>query len=107
MTLIGELFHKFGRQRSERIIREHYDAYKDNVTTPLTEHMLEFRSAWDNFLGKTIQSFCHSEGRIFEQLNTEAQREAFLLIRSFSKLAHPDFRVGLFSLADRLSRAPV
>jgi hypothetical protein len=106
MTVIGGLFHKFGRQLSERIVREHYDAYKNNVTTPLKEHMGQFRDAWYDFLGKTITSLSRSERRIFEQLNTEAQREAFLLIRSFSKLATSDFPVGLFSLADRLSITP-
>jgi hypothetical protein len=106
MKMIGELFHKFGRQLSERIVREHYEAYKNNVTTPLKEHMREFRDAWDDFLGRTIASLSQSERGIFEQLNTEAQREAFLLIRSFSKLATYDFPVALLSLADRLSITP-
>jgi len=106
MTMTGELFHKFGRQLSERIVRAHYDAYKNNVATPLKEHMREFKGAWDDFLGKTIASLSQSERRIFEQLNTEAQIGAFLLIRSFSKLANSDFPVGLFSLADRLSITP-
>jgi hypothetical protein len=106
MAMIGELFHKFGRQLSERITREQYDAYKNNVTTPLKEHLQQFRDAWDDFLGKTITALSPSEGRIFEKLNTEAQRQAFLLIRSFSKLSGSDFPVGLFSLADRLSITP-
>jgi hypothetical protein len=106
MTMIGELFHKFGRQLSERIVREHYDVHKHNVTTPLKDHMKQFGDAWDDFLSKTITSLSQSERRIFDQLNTEAQREAFLLIRSFSKLVNSDFPVGLFSLADRLSITP-
>jgi hypothetical protein len=106
MTMMGELFHKFGRQLAERIIREHYDAYKNNVTTPLKEHLQQFRDAWDNFLDKAITSLPQTDRRIFEHLKTEAQREAFLLIRSFSKLSDSDFPVGLLSLADRLSITP-
>ncbi len=106
MTLIGELFHKFGRQLSERIIREHYDLYQKNVNTAIKEHMRQFKEAWDDFLAKTITSLSQTERRTFEQLNTEPQCEAFLLIRSFSKLANSDFPVGLFSLADRLSITP-
>jgi hypothetical protein len=45
VKLTGELFHKFGRRLAERIIREHYDLYKDNVTTPFKEHMREFTAA--------------------------------------------------------------
>jgi hypothetical protein len=106
MTMTGELFHKFGQQLSERIVRQHYEAYKNNVTTPLKEHIREFKCAWDDFLERAIASLSQSERGIFEQLNTEAQREAFLLIRSFSKLATYDFPVGLHSLADRLSITP-
>jgi hypothetical protein len=106
VKLSGELFHKFGREVSEQIIREHYDAYKSNVTTLLKEHMRQFRDAWDDFLSKTITSLSESERGIFDQLNTEPQREAFLLIRSFAKLATYDFPVALLSLADRLSITP-
>jgi hypothetical protein len=106
MQLIGELFHKFGRQLSERIVRQHYDLNKENVTTSLKEHMEEFTAGWESILNKSIKSLCQPERQIFDQLKTEPQREAFLIIRSFSKLANSDFPVGLFSLADRLSITP-
>jgi len=104
LKLAGELFHKFGRQLSERIVRQHYQLYEREVTTPLNEHMREFATAWNSFLAKTIKSLCPSERRIFDQLSTEPQREAFMLIRSFSKLAKGgEFPLAQFSLADRLS----
>jgi hypothetical protein len=106
VKLTGELFHKFGRELSERIIRKHYDRYKKNVTTALKEHMREFSAAWESFLAKAINSLSPSERGIFDQLNTESQREAFLLIRSFSNFATYDFPVALLSLADRLSITP-
>jgi hypothetical protein len=68
--------------------------------------MKQFGDAWDDFLGKTITSLPQSERRVFDQLNTEAQREAFFLIRSFSRLGKDDFPVALLSLADRLSITP-
>jgi len=37
MKMVGELFHKFGRESSERIVRQHYDTYQQNVTTTLKE----------------------------------------------------------------------
>jgi hypothetical protein len=103
LKLAGELFHKFGRRLSEQIVRQHYDLYEKNLTTPLKEHMREFGTAWDSFLVKAIKSLSASEHRIFDQLSTEPQREAFLLIRSFSNLAKGgDFPIAQLSLADRL-----
>jgi TOTE conflict system, Archaeo-Eukaryotic Primase domain len=106
VKLAGELFHKFGRELSERIVRQHYGLYQKNVNTGIKEHMREFATAWKGFLAKAINSLSKSERHIFDELNTEAQHEAFLLIRSFSNLVNSDFPVGLFSLADRLSISP-
>jgi hypothetical protein len=104
VRLAGECFHKFGWQLSERVIREHFERNKGNTTTPLGEHMREFSAAWQSFREKAARSLSQSERRIFEVLNTEPQREGFLIIRSFWALAKSDdFKVGLYSLADRLS----
>jgi hypothetical protein len=104
VKLGGELFHKFGRQLSERIVRQHYDLHRENVTTPVKEHMREFAAAWDSFLSKAMKSLSVSERRIFDQLNTGPQREGFMLIRSFANLAKSgDFPVSQSSLGDRLS----
>jgi hypothetical protein len=104
VKLVGELFHKFGRHLSDWIVRQHYDLYRKNITTPLKEHLREFAAAWDSFLSKAIKSLSTSESRIFDQLNTEPQREGFMLMRSFANLVKgSDFPIGQWSLADRLS----
>jgi hypothetical protein len=104
MKMVGELFHKFGRRLSEEVVRQHYELNEKNVSTPLREHTREFADAWDSFLAKTIGSVSASERRIFDQLTTDPQKEAFMLIRSFSNLAKgDDFPVAQLSLADRLS----
>jgi hypothetical protein len=103
LKLAGELFHKFGRQLSERIVRQHYALNRNNVTTPVGEHMREFAVAWDSFFTKAIESSSAAERRIFDQLNTDPEREGFMVIRSFSKLAiGGDFPIAQLSLADRL-----
>jgi hypothetical protein len=104
MKLVGELSHKFGRELSEQIIRQHYELNEKKVSTPLKEHLREFAGAWDSFLSNAIKSLSASERRIFDQLNTGSQQEAFMLIRSFARLAKGnDFPVAQLSLADRLS----
>jgi hypothetical protein len=35
MHLIGDLIHKFGREAAERIAREHFARYRENIGTPL------------------------------------------------------------------------
>jgi hypothetical protein len=77
MKLTGELFHKFGRQLSERVVRQHYDVYESNVTTPLKEHMHEFAEAWQSILKKTKESLTLLERGIFDQLTTEPQQQQF------------------------------
>jgi hypothetical protein len=104
MKLVGELFHKFGRELSEQVVRQHYELNEKKVSTPLKEHLREFAGAWDSFLSNAIKSLSASERRIFDQFNTGPQQEAFTLIRSFASLAQGnDFPVAQLSLADRLS----
>jgi DNA-binding MarR family transcriptional regulator len=102
--MTGELLHKFGRQLSEQIVRWHYQLYQEHFAASLTAHMREFNAAWDRFRKQEIQKFSAKEHAIFEQLGSEPQREAFLLLRSFSSHAGgADFPIGQSSLADRLS----
>jgi hypothetical protein len=99
--LTGELYHKFGFQLSERIVAQHYKLYRDNVTTGRDDHMLEFRNAWKSFRGKKDKQMTSSERVLFDKLQTEPQREAFLLCRSFATLKK-EFPLPQSSLADRI-----
>jgi len=101
VKLTGELFHKFGFQLSERIVAQHYELYRDNVTTGRDDHMREFRNAWRSFRGKKEKQMPKSERILFDKLQTEPQREAFLLCRSFARLKK-EFPLSQSSLADRV-----
>ena len=98
---IGELSHKFGFGLSEQIVSQHYEMYRDNVTTGRDDHMREFRNAWKSFRKEKIKQMTDSERIKFDKLKTEPQREAFLLCRSFTKLK-PEFPLSQSSLADRV-----
>src|SRR5439155_7903997 len=99
--LTGELFHKFGLQLAEQIVAQHYELYRDNVTTSRHDHMREFRSAWKSFRGKKEKQMTDSERVLFHNLQTEPQREAFLLCRSFATLKK-EFPLSQSRLADRI-----
>jgi hypothetical protein len=100
--LVGELFRKFGFVLSERIVRQHYRVYDGNMRTKLADHLCEFRQAWKSFRKKELARLSPSERERFDKLQTEAQREAFFLCRSFAKL-NSEFPLSQASLADRLS----
>jgi hypothetical protein len=110
LQLIGDLFHKFGRNVSERIAREHYCRHQDRVRTPLDEHMREFGVAWDGLAQKIADALSPCERRKLDQLRSRAQREAFCIIRAFAGAAlHNgcrDFAIARSSLADRLGITP-
>jgi hypothetical protein len=100
--MVGELFRKFGFALAERIVRQHYEANAENVTTALAEHLRDFREAWKSFRKKELGRLSQSERQRFDKLQTEPQREGFFLCRSFAKLKS-EFPVSQASLADRLS----
>jgi hypothetical protein len=110
LQLVGELFHKFGRNVSEGIVREHYCRYRDHVRTSLDEHMREFGVAWDGLARKIANALSPCERRKLDQLRSTAQLEAFFIIRAFAGAAlHngcPEFPIAQSSLADRLGITP-
>jgi hypothetical protein len=101
VKLIGDLSHKFGLRLSEQIVSQHYEMYRDNVTTGRDDHMREFRKAWKSFRKEKIKQMTDSERIKFDKLKTEPQHEAFLLCRSFAKL-NKEFPLSQSSLADRI-----
>ena len=110
VQLIGDLIHKFGREAAERIVEEHYRRYQPNIGSPLDEHLRDFAAAWDGMCKKLVDSLSPEEQRAFNALNTEHQREGFLIVRAFAGAAaykgERDFAIARASLADRLSITP-
>lgn len=110
MSLIGDLVHKFGREISQRIVKEHYEKYQDQIGTPLDEHMRDFITGWNGLVSKIVESLSPAETNRFDSLRSEHQREGFLIVRAFAGAAHhkreADFPIAWASLADRLNITP-
>jgi hypothetical protein len=110
MQLIGDLIHKFGREASERIVREHYRRYEHNIRSSPDEHRREFATAWEGMREKLADSLSSAEKQHFDKLKSEHQREGFLIVRAFAGAAEhkgeKDFAISQASLADRLSITP-
>jgi hypothetical protein len=107
MQLVGDLVHKFGREVAERIVEEHYRRNTHNVRSSLDEHKAEFSAAWDGMHKKLVESLSSREREAFNTFRTETQRDGFLIVRAFGKVAAykggTDFEVSRASLADRLA----
>jgi hypothetical protein len=101
VKLIGDLSHKFALQLSEQIVSQHYEMYRDNVTTSRDDHMREFRNAWKSFRREKLKQMTDPERIKFDKLQTEPQRETFLLCKSFAALKR-EFPLPQMSLADRI-----
>ena len=110
MELIGDLIHKFGREASELIVKEHYRRYEHNIRSSLDMHVQAFSMAWKLMRQKLVDSLLPAQRRIFNALVTEHQREGFLIVGAFVGAAEnkkeKDFKISQSRLADRLSITP-
>ena len=110
VQLVGHLSNKFGREIAQRIIEEHYRRNRENIGSTLDEHLREFAAAWEGMRKTLVDKLGPEERQKFEALETERQREGFLIVRAFAGLAElrgdNDFQISRASLADRLSMTP-
>jgi hypothetical protein len=110
VQLVGHLSNKFGREAAQRIIEEHYRRNRENIGSTLDEHLREFTAACGGMRKTLVDKLGPEERQKFEALETERQREGFLIVRAFAGLAElrgdNDFQISRASLADRLSMTP-
>jgi hypothetical protein len=110
VQLVGHLSNKFGREIAQWIVEEHYRRNRENIGSTLDEHLREFAAAWEGMRKTLVDKLGPEERQKFEALETERQREGFLIVRAFAGLAElrgdNDFQISRASLADRLSMTP-
>ncbi len=110
VQLVGHLSNKFGRETAQRIIEEHYGRNRENIGSTQDEHIREFAAAWEGMRKTLVDRLGPQERQKFEALETDRQREGFLIVRAFAGLAelrgNDDFQISRASLADRLSMTP-
>jgi hypothetical protein len=110
VQLVGHLTNKFWRETAQRIVEEHYRLNQENIRSPLDEHLREFAAAWGGMRSKLLELLSQHERQKFDELETERQREGFLIVRAFAGFAeykgNKDFLISRASLADRLDMTP-
>jgi hypothetical protein len=83
------------------MIEEHYRRNRENIGSTLDEHLREFAAAWDGMRKKLETEFRPEERQKFNQLKTEHQREGFLIVRAFARLAEQSGK-GIFKSLGRV-----
>jgi hypothetical protein len=105
-SLVGEVFHQVGHEMARRLAETQFR--KKTVTTKAdeTEHMASFENLWRGMAEKWSATLTAAERDKLEQLETENERDAFRIIRSYARRAQEDgaadFPIVRDNLAERL-----
>lgn len=102
-TLVGHTFYQASRQIARKNAELQHAEARPAPYTPLAEHLAEFDALWTGMERIWVATLAPLEHEKFETLNTENERDAFRIIRNWSRADGPDFKLVAKSLARRLS----
>jgi hypothetical protein len=104
--LVGEVFHQIGHATARSLAAAQFN--QKTVTTQATEseHLDSFETLWRGLTLDWTASLTATERKIYEQLRSENERDAFRIIRSYARKAKEDaaadFPIARDNLAERL-----
>jgi hypothetical protein len=105
-SLVGELFHQVGRDAAQRLAATQFRSKAAATRASEAEHLESFSKLWAGLAEKWAAKLSASEREIFTRLETENERDAFRIVRSFARKAAQDgaadFPVARDNLAERL-----
>jgi hypothetical protein len=107
MHLVDHIFRQAGRKTARANAELQYGEATVGMKASVAEHMDEFAQRWSWWLESWIAELSDSEQRRLAVLTTENERDAYRIIRSFSRAPRnendKDFPIVCQNLADRLS----
>jgi hypothetical protein len=105
-NLVGKVFHQVGRVMAERLATAQFQNKTAATKADETEHMASFEKLWTGLAEKWTATLSPAERNIFTRLETENERDAFRIMRSYARKAQQDgtadFPIARDNLADRL-----
>jgi hypothetical protein len=105
-ALVGESFHQVGVGVAERLATAQFKQKTVATRASLQDHLKSFRALWRGLEHRWLASLSAAEKTVFASLETENERDAFRIVRSFAiKAARdgaPDFPIARDNLAQRL-----
>jgi hypothetical protein len=104
--LVGEVFHQVGRNVAQRLALLQFRTKTVTTNANELEHMASFDKLWAGLAEKWVATLSPTEREIFLHLETENERDAFRIVRSFARKAEDegatDFPIVRDNLAERL-----
>ncbi|HUZ06586.1 MAG TPA: hypothetical protein VMV89_03780 [Candidatus Paceibacterota bacterium] len=105
-NLVGEIFHQVGRGMAQRLAIAQFRGKTAATKADETGHMESFEKLWAGLADRWTATLSTAERKIFTRLETENERDAFRIVRSFGRKAEQDgaadFPIVRDSLAARL-----
>lgn len=105
-NLVGEIFHQVGRDMAQRLATAQFRTKTAATNADEVKHLASFENHWTGLAEKWTAKLSAAEREIFTRLETENERDAFRIVRSFARKADQDgaadFPIVRDSLAARL-----
>lgn len=104
--LVGHIFHQVGQSMGSRIAGAQFGEKTVHTQASLEEHLEEFECCWEGLHLKWLRELSEEEHRVFDELGTDNERDAFRIVRSFERKASldgvEDFPIARDNLGQRL-----
>ncbi len=104
--LTGTIFYQVGREMAERIAIEQFHAKLVSTKASLSEHLADFSNYWRGLERRWRARLSVAEQDLLDALPTEINRDAFRIVKNYSRLAvaesRKDFPIVRNDLAARL-----
>ncbi len=105
-SLVGEVFHQVGCEVARRLAAAQFRTKTAATKANEPGHMASFEDLWAGLAEKWAATLSTAERQIFTRLETENERDAFRIVRSFARKAaqdgRSDFPIVRDNLAERL-----
>ena len=105
-SLVGEVFHQTGHAVARRVAEIQFQTKTVSTNATEADHLESFEKLWAGLSKQWLANLSEAEREIFTRLETENERDAFRIVRSFARKAKldgvPDFPIVRDSLASRL-----
>jgi hypothetical protein len=108
--LTGYLFHQVGFAVAQAFAVDQYRSKSAETNATESEHLNEFRHLWGGMVQLWLTELSDRERAAFDVLETENERDAYRIIRSYARKAaadgHVDFPIVRDNLCLRLGVTP-
>ena len=104
--LVGEVFHQVGRDMAQRLAVAQFRTKTAATKADESEHRASFENLWTGLAEKWTPTLSAPEREIFNRLETENERDAFRIVRSYARKSEhdgmADFPIVRDNLGERL-----